>query len=179
MKHSIDKWRTTYEYLDKQREIASDLEFANTRNFVARVYENFLSYYHGSSEDSIAVMRKNFAFLKGAFSFNYRQVTQSTIAFFQTKIQSSINSYEKDPVQFNIFIPTEDEILERLQEEFSIDKLDTFLTSNRSHIHNIINYAKQELEYISQGRTQFLKEQEALIKEKIQAIKKIQESIRS
>ena len=176
-KSSIEKWRKTYEYLDKQREIASDLEFANTRNFVARVYENFLSFYHGSSEDSIAVMKKNFAFLKGAFSFNYRQVTQATIAFFEAKLNRSISSYEKDPTQFSISIPTEDEILEKLRDDFSIQKLEDFLTSNRSYMHNIISYAKSELDFILSSRTSFLKEQKKDVLDKIQSIKSIQESI--
>ena len=176
-KTTIDKWRTTYEYLYKQREIASDLEFANTRNFVSRVYENFLSFYHGSSEDSIAIMKKNFAFLKGAFSFNYRQVTQSTLAFFETKLHKSITSYEKDPSQFSISLPTEDEIIEKLQESFSIQKFEDYLTSNRSYMHNIINYAKNELDFIVASRTKYLKEEELKIKDKIQAIKEIKECI--
>jgi len=176
-KASIEQWRKTYEYLSKQREIASDLEFANTRNFVARVYENFLSFYHASSEDSIAVMKKNFSFLKGAFSFNYRQVTSATIAFFEAKLQKSIHSYEKDPSQFSISLPTEDEILEKLKEDFSIQKLETFLTSNRSYMHNIINYAKSELDFIVAGRTKFLKAQAKEIEDKKEALLKIKASI--
>lgn len=177
-KASIEKWRKTYEYLDKQREIASDLEFANMRNFVARVYENFLSFYHASSEDSIAVMKKNFAFLKGAFSFNYRQVTQASISFFQTKLNQSITSYEKDPTQFSISLPTEDEILEKLKNDFSIQKLETFLISNRSYMHNIITYAKSELDFILSSRTTFLKEEAKIIKEKMKTIQSIKEGIK-
>lgn len=176
-KSSIEKWRKTYEYLDKQREIASDLEFANMRNFVARVYENFLSYYHGSSEDSIAVMKKNFAFLKGAFSFNYRQVTQSSIAFFDAKLNQSTISYEKDPTQFSISIPTEDEILEKLKSDFTLEKFESFLTSNRSYMNNIISYAKNELDLIVTSRTEYLKKETSKIENKMKTIQEVKDTI--
>jgi ribosome biogenesis GTPase A len=177
MKISINQWRSRFEYLYKQREIASDLEFANTRNFVSRVYENFLSHYHGSNEDSIAVMKKNFAFLKGSFSFNYRQVTQSSIAFFDDKIKLSIDSYEKDPTQFSLARPTKEEILQRLYSDFSIEKLDKSLTSKRSHIYNIITYAKKEIDMIGLSRTEFLKGEKEKVKEKIASLNKIKDAI--
>ncbi len=177
LKVSVEKWRSTYEYLDKQREISSDLEFANTRNFVARVYENFLSYYHANNEETVAVMKKNFAHLKGSIAFNYRQVTQATIAFFETKINQSLNSYEKDPTQFNIYRPNEDEILERLYESFSMDKIVNYLTSSHSHMHNIITYAEEELDFILKERTEFLKKEQQAIHDKIKKVQKIQSNI--
>ena len=40
-------------------EIASDLEFSNTRHFAAKVYENILRDYHRAILENISALRKN------------------------------------------------------------------------------------------------------------------------
>ena len=63
IKNEINKWQEPYELVRKHREIASDLEFSNTRHFAAKVYENVLNTYQEAILENISALRKKFAYL--------------------------------------------------------------------------------------------------------------------
>ncbi|MGB5868531.1 MAG: dynamin family protein [Arcobacteraceae bacterium] len=98
----IDSWQEPYELLRKNREIASDLEFSNTRHFAAKVYENVLNAFHSAILENISAFRKKFAYFNGALSYSYIQTTQATISYFDQQITESEELYKKEPTRFSV-----------------------------------------------------------------------------
>lgn len=59
VKNDIVKWQENYELIRKNREIASDIEFSNTRHFAAKVYENVIRVFYKAILENISALRKN------------------------------------------------------------------------------------------------------------------------
>jgi len=173
---AVKKWQEPYELIKKHREIASDLEFANTRMFAAKVYENVLTRYKRAINANITALRKKFAYFNGIFSYSYRQTTGVTISQFEQKIAYEVAAFESDPTKFTVSMPSEDEILERLQANFSFDKIKIFLTSDKNYIYKIIEYAKDEYLKINIDRTLYVKEKKKVYTDKMQEIEVIKNS---
>jgi len=174
---AVKKWQEPYELIKKHREIASDLEFANTRMFAAKVYENILTRYRRAINGNITALRKKFAYFNGIFSYSYRQTTGVTISHFEQKIAYEVAAFENDPTKFTVSMPNEDEIFERLQANFGFDKIESFLTSDKNYIYKIIEYAKDEYLKINIDRSIYIREKKELYLSKLEDIKDIKNSI--
>jgi len=174
---AVKKWQEPYELIKKHREIASDMEFANTRMFAAKVYENVLTRYKRAINGNITALRKKFAYFNGTFSYSYRQTTGVTIAYFEQKIAYEVHAYEKDPTKFTVAMPSEDEILQRLQSNFGFDKIKIFLTSDKNYIYKITEYAKDEYLKINSDRLDYLKKEKEIYIKKFKDILALQKSI--
>ena len=177
IKHEVEKWQEPYELIRKHREIASDLEFSNTRHFAAKVYQNVLRSYHRAILENISALRKKFAYFNGALSYSYIQTTQATIAHFEQQIIESEELYKKEPTRFSIQHPREDEILTKLKANFAFEKIEDFLTSRRNYLYKIIKYSKEQYLEINEDRIKFVKSKEAQYMERIQELEKIKEEI--
>lgn len=177
LKSEIHKWQEAYEKIKKHREIASDLEFSNTRHFAAKVYENVLSDYHRTILENISALRKKFAYFNGALSYSYIQTTQATIAHFEQQIQESEELHKKEPTKFNVVHPREDEILTKLKVNFGFEKIEDFLTSKRNYLFKIIKYSKQQYLEINEDRIKFVESKKDIYNNKIKKLYEIKESI--
>ncbi|NCB13157.1 MAG: ATP-binding protein, partial [Erysipelotrichia bacterium] len=152
IKNEINKWQEPYELVRKHREIASDLEFSNTRHFAAKVYENVLNTYQAAILENISALRKKFAYFNGALSYSYIQTTQATIAHFEQQIFESEELYKKEPSRFSVSHPREDEIVAKLKANFGFEKIEDFLTSKRNYLFKIVKYSKEQYLEINEDR---------------------------
>lgn len=177
IKNEVTKWQEPYELIRKQREIASDLEFSNTRHFAAKVYENVLKTYHTAILENISAIRKKFAYFNGALSYSYIQTTQATIAHFEQQILESEELYKKEPSKFSISHPREDEIVAKLKANFGFEKIEDFLTSKRNYLFKIVKYSKEQYLEINEDRIKFVTSRKEQYLEKIKDLEAIKEEI--
>ena len=177
IKNEVNKWQEPYELIRKHREIASDLEFSNTRHFAAKVYENVLNTYQAAILENISALRKKFAYFNGALSYSYIQTTQATIAHFEQQIWESEELYKKEPSRFSVSHPREDEIVAKLKANFGFEKIEDFLTSKRNYLFKIVKYSKEQYLEINEDRMSFVKSKKEQYLEKIKDIEKIKEEI--
>lgn len=177
IKNEVGKWQEPYELLRKHREIASDLEFSNTRHFAAKVYENVLKTYHTAILENISALRKKFAYFNGALSYSYIQTTQATISHFEQQISESEELYKKEPTRFSISHPREDEIVGKLKANFAFEKIEDFLTSKRNYLFKIVKYSKEQYLDINEDRINFVKSKKEQYLDKIKDLEKIKEEI--
>ena len=177
IKNEVNKWQEPYELIRKHREIASDLEFSNTRHFAAKVYENVLNTYQAAILENISALRKKFAYFNGALSYSYIQTTQATIAHFEQQIWESEELYKKEPSRFSVSHPREDQIVAKLKANFGFEKIEDFLTSKRNYLFKIVKYSKEQYLEINEDRMSFVKSKKEQYLEKIKDIEKIKEEI--
>ena len=177
IKNEVNKWQEPYELIRKHREIASDLEFSNTRHFAAKVYENVLNAYQAAILENISALRKKFAYFNGALSYSYIQTTQATIAHFEQQILESEELYKKEPSRFSVSHPREDEIVAKLKANFGFEKIEDFLTSKRNYLFKIVKYSKEQYLEINEDRISFVKSKKEEYLEKIKDLEKIKEEI--
>ncbi|AXX93310.1 ATP-binding protein [Malaciobacter molluscorum LMG 25693] len=177
LESEVHKWQEAYEKIRKHREIASDLEFSNTRHFAAKVHENVLKEYQKAILENISALRKKFAYFNGALSYSYIQTTQATIAHFEQQIKESEDLYKKEPTKFSIHHPREDEILSKLRANFAFEKIEDFLTSKRNYLFKIIKYSKEQYLEINKDRIKFVESKKQNFDKKIEKLKEIKESI--
>ena len=177
IKNEINKWQEPYELVRKHREIASDLEFSNTRHFAAKVYENVLNTYQAAILENISALRKKFAYFNGALSYSYIQTTQATIAHFEQQIFESEELYKKEPSRFSVSHPREDEIVAKLKANFGFEKIEDFLTSKRNYLFKIVKYSKEQYLEINEDRIKFVASKKEQYLEKIKDLEKIKEEI--
>ena len=173
----IRKWQEPFELIKKHREIASDLEFSNTRHFAAKVYENVLVSYHTAILENISALRKKFAYFNGALSYSYIQTTQATIGHFEQQILESEELYKKEPTRFSIQHPREEDVLTKLKANFGFEKIEDFLTSRRNYLFKIVHYSKDQYLEINEDRINFVNSKKAQYLEKIEELEKIKEEI--
>ena len=177
IKNEVRKWQEPFELIKKHREIASDLEFSNTRHFAAKVYENVLKTYHTAILENISAIRKKFAYFNGALSYSYIQSTQATIAHFEQQIFESEELYKKEPSKFSVSHPREDEIVAKLKANFGFEKIEDFLTSKRNYLFKIVKYSKEQYLELNEDRINFVKSRKEQYLEKISDLEKIKEEI--
>lgn len=173
----VSHWQEPYELIRKQREIASDIEFSNTRHFAAKVYENVLKAYQTAILENISALRKKFAYFNGALSYSYIQTTQATIAHFEQQINESEELYKKEPSRFAVSHPREDEIVAKLKANFGFEKIEDFLTSKRNYLFKIIKYSKEQYLEINEDRINFVLSKKEQYLNKIKDLEKIKEEI--
>ena len=175
LKQSIQLWQEPYELIKKHREIASDLEFANTRQFVSKVYENIILPFHRSILGNIDALHKKFAYFNGAFSYSYTQITRESIFLIQENIDKQTSSFEKDPLKYTVSVPSSEYILETVKNGFKFDKMEIFLTSRRNSLYKIIETSKVQFIQINSEQIDYVVSKKQIYIDKIQEIKKIKE----
>ena len=177
IKNDVSKWQEPFELIRKHREIASDIEFSNTRHFAAKVYENVLKTYHTAILENISALRKKFAYFNGALSYSYIQTTQATIAHFEQQIYESEELYKKEPSRFAVSHPREDEIVAKLKANFGFEKIEDFLTSKRNYLFKIVKYSKEQYLEINEDRIKFVTSKKEQYLNKIKDLENIKEEI--
>ncbi|MEA1918923.1 MAG: dynamin family protein [Campylobacterota bacterium] len=177
LKHALQAWQEPYELIKKHREIASDLEFANTRQFVSKVYENIILSYHTAILKNISTLHEKFAYFNGAFSYSYRQITQDSILHVKEKIDKEITIFEENPHINTLDIPSTDLILEIVKKNFTFERIEDFLSSRHNYLFKSIETAKTQFSEINKEQISYVISKKQIYLEKIEAIKEIQKSI--
>lgn len=176
VKHAVQLWQEPYELIKKHREIASDLEFANTRQFVSKAYENIILPYHRLILGNITYLHKNFAYFHGAFAFSYKQITQECIFLIQEKINIQTESFEKDPLKYTLNAPSSDEIMEVVKKNFTFDKIETFLMSKRNYLVQTIETSKAEFLEINTKQIEYVVSKKEVYIQKVKELQKIKDT---
>ena len=177
LKNAVKSWQEPYELIKKNREIASDLEFANTRQFVAKVYENIILSYHSAILGNIAALHKKFAFFSGAFSFSYMQITEVSVFEMKENIDRHIKIYESDPLKYSLNIPSVNSILETVKKNFKFDKMETFLVSRRNYLYKTVETSKEQFKEINAEQINYVIDKKQVFIDKIKEIQAIQKSL--
>lgn len=177
LKRAIQVWQEPYEHISKHREIASDLEFANTRQFVAKVYENILLSYYTSVMGNISDIHKQSAFFEGKISASYKQLCHESICMLQQKIDKQIDMHVKEPLKYTVNIPSYETVLEIVQNNYETEKMDLFLRSRRNYLYKIIEHSKDEFERINKERIDYILTHKNTYADKIEKIEKTASSI--
>ena len=177
LKRAIQVWQEPYEHISKHREIASDLEFANTRQFVAKVYENILLPYHDSILENISDVHKQSAFFEGKVSASYKQLCDESICILQKKIDKQIQMHLKEPLRYAISMPSYDAVQEIVRSSYELEKMDVFLRSRRNYLYKTIESSKEQFSCINQERIDYILTHKHAVAEKIEAIKTIASNI--
>ncbi|MGB3751384.1 MAG: dynamin family protein [Arcobacteraceae bacterium] len=177
IKYKVDGWQEPYELIKKNREIASDAEFSNTRHFAAKVYENILNDYQSAILENISAFRKKFAYFNGALSYSYIQTTQATIADFEQQILESEELYKKEPTKFSVHHPRKEDIFAKLKTNFAFEKIEDFLTSKRNYLYKVVKYSKAQYLEINKDRIEFVRSKKGEYLSKIDDLQKIKDDI--
>ncbi len=177
LKNSVKSWQEPYELIKKNREIASDLEFANTRQFVAKVYENIILSYHSAILGNISALHKKFAFFNGALGYSYTEVAQESVLLTKEKIDNHIKVYESDPVKYSLNIPSSNSILETVKKNFKFDKMEVFLVSRRNYLYKTVETSKEQFSKINAEQIDYVIAKKQVFLDKIKEIKEIQKSL--
>lgn len=177
LKRAVQVWQEPYEHISKHREIASDLEFANTRQFVAKVYENILFFYHNAILGNISYVHEQSAFFEGKVSASYKQLCHESICMLQQKIDKQVNMHIKEPLKYGVNMPDYESVLEIVRQNYELEKMDIFLRSRRNYLYKIIESAKEQFEHINKERIDYILTHKYPVEEKMEAIKKVASSI--
>ncbi len=173
----IKSWQDLYELTSKNREIASDNEFANLRKFVSKVYENILKDFSITCLENIANIQKDFGYIKGALEFNYQNATKTTVAFFKRRIFESIQFYEENPLSFSIYQPAMEDIEEQVKINFAFNKIENIVKSKRNFLYKNIEKLQENFINISKQKEEFLKQKKDRYYAKIQKLQEIKTKI--
>ncbi len=176
LEFKVKSWQNLYEFTSKNREIASDKEFADLRKFVSRVFENILQEFLETDLKIVAKIEHEFGYIKGALEFNYQNATKTTVAFFKRKIFESITFYEEDPQNYAIYKPTKNDIDNQIKIHFSFNKLDTLIKSKRNFLYKNCEFLQEEFKTIANKKEEFILKKEKIQKEKISKIERIKAS---
>ena len=179
IKQSVKLWQEPYEHLYKHREIASDIEFSKTRQFVAKVYENILLPYHQSTLERTSELHSAFTQFESKIGTSYKQITRESIFLVQEKIDKQVQMYMKKPLKHTVSSPSYESILDIVKENFNFDKMGTFLTSRRNYLFKIVEQAKEEFVDINNKNINYIKVKKQPIIEKIQLIEELKYEIKS
>ena len=179
LKTSVQSWQEPYEFISKHREIASDREFADTRQFVAKVYENILLPYHRATLVNIRLIHEKFVYFEAMFGSSYRHLVMQSMYVVQDKIDKQVQMYKTDTQKYNIRLPEQEEILEVVKNSFSFDKIDTFLSSRRNYLYKIVETSKEQFEEISEDRIDYIVSKKQTIIKKIDRLKIVKKDIYS
>jgi len=177
LEDAVHIWQEHYELISKDRGIASDLEFSQTRNFASKVYENILIDYHSGIEGNISAFKKKFSYLNGALTLSYKPLIRSSILHFENSFSKQSLSYENDPKNISLNMPRVEDIYARLKEDFSFSKVEVFLNSRRNYLYKIVSYAKEEYVEINEEKIVFLEKKKEAYADKIKAIESIKKEV--
>ena len=173
LKHSVQTWQEPYEHISKHREIASDREFADTRQFVAKVYENILLPYHRAILENIKNLHVEFSYFNAFLGTSYKNLSEQSIYLVQERLEKQIESYKSDPLKNSINPPDKEAILEILKKSFSFEKIEPFLSSRRNYLFKIIEESKKQFKDINEDRLAYVVSKKQIIKAKISKIEQI------
>ncbi len=173
----VKSWQNLYELTSKNREIASDSEFANLRKFISKVYENILKDFSITCLENIANIQNDFGYINGALEFNYQNATKTTVAFFKRKIFESIQFYEENPLSFSIYQPTMDDINEQVEINFAFNKIENLVKSRRNFLYKNIEKLQESFIGIARQKEKFLIQEKNKYYCKIQKLQKIKAKI--
>ena len=177
LKRAIQAWQEPYEQISKHREIASDLEFSNTRQFVAKVYENILLPYHDSIVENISNVHTQSAFFEGRVGSSYKQLCHESICTLQKKIDKQVEMHLREPLKYAINILDYDAVEEIVRHSFELEKMDAFLRSRRNYLYKTIENSKEQYERINKERIDYILTHKHAIVDKIELIKNIESNI--
>ncbi|MDR1614391.1 MAG: dynamin family protein [Campylobacteraceae bacterium] len=134
LEDKVIKWQKPYELIRKNKNIQSDIQFANMRKFASKTYENILKPFGDETAVSFAKISSEFKHVSAGVKFNYQNATEVVIAFLERRIEKSIKLYEENPTRFSVYEPNLDEIRERLKRSLYLYEFENMMKGNRSFI---------------------------------------------
>ena len=173
----IKQWQNLYEFTTKNREIASEKEFAHLRKFVSKAYEDILKDFMSTSLESVSHLEHDFGYIKGALEFNYQNAAKTTVAFFKRRIYESVQFYEDYPESCHIYTPSLNEIEEQIKIHFNFNKLDSLIKSKRNFLYKNIENLQENYKSIAEEKIKFLNQKKEEYLKKIDTVQKLKEKL--
>lgn len=156
LERSLQDWQSLYENRRKNKELYSDIEFANLRKFASKAYENFLKSFNDEIHSSYAQISSQFNHLSSAVSFNYQNATEVSMGFLERKIHASIKLYEENPTMFPLYTPKLDEIQERLRTNFHLYELENMMKTKNTFLNKNYDWLMSRFSKIKEEKVAFL-----------------------
>ena len=177
LKHAIQAWQEPYEQIKKHREIASDEEFANTRQFVSKVYENVILDYHRATLANISALEKQSSYLSAVLGFSTKQSVEKNIFSIESNMAKQVKLFEREPLKYSIFKPSIQTIKEALKKDFSFEEIETLLTSRQNYLYKIVERAQEQFREINLQQVEYVRGKKLKISKKIEQITIIKKQI--
>lgn len=172
----VSQWKAHYLLIKKSRAIGSDLEFSNIRRFASQTYESILEDFHICILADISHLKRENAYFNATLSYSNQQKVLSCMLHFEEQIKQSEELHAKNPSQFTIQKPREDEILEKLKENFSFLKVEEFLSIHRNYLFKILKKSQANYLQINEEKIKFLLECKEPYLKKISILQEISET---
>ena len=174
MKQKILFWQEQYMLLRKNRQIASDLEFASVRKFASQVYENILQAFHILVLKYISKFDIEISYLKSLLTNSYTLAIKSTVSYFEKQLKEAEELNKTNPLEFPINKPTEDKILLKLKENILFEKIDYSLNKKLNANFELL---RKEYEQYHNEKSLFIAKNRDIYIDKIDKLNEIRDTI--
>ncbi|QCD44590.1 dynamin family protein [Campylobacter mucosalis] len=163
-------YKAQFEGVRKECEIHSDVEFAAIRTYAKEVYEMFLRDFENVKFSKIQKLSLFFEKLNLKVAANYENAIKIAVYFLKDKIDIARASYEKDPLGFSLFIPSQKEVFERVLTSLNLYEFENEMLSNTSFLNKISNELKNEFRQLATQKIEILSKLKQAQKEKSRAL---------
>ncbi|MGP1485513.1 MAG: dynamin family protein [Campylobacter sp.] len=158
LKYDFLLYKSEFENITKERLEQSDEQFASMRTYAGQVYEMFLKDYELVKFYQSQKISSFFERLNLKVASNYENAVKIAVYAVKEKIDLSRLAYEKDPVNFSIFIPSSGEIFNKVLTSFSLHEFENEMLSNVSFLNKILIELRQEFAKIKEIKVQKIDE---------------------
>ncbi|MCR4942069.1 MAG: dynamin family protein [Campylobacter sp.] len=142
-------YKAEFENLTKECPIHSETEFATLRTYAGQVYELFLRGYESGIFKQTQKIALFFERLSLKVATNYDKAVQIAVFLIKEKIELAKSSYEKDPVHFSLYVPTSNEVYERVLLALNIYEFQSEMLSNVSFLNKALVELKSDFAELS------------------------------
>ena len=132
-------FKARFENVQKEAPVHSDAEFAAFCAQVGSAYETFLRDYEQAKFLAAQKTALFFDRLNLKVAANYENAIKISVHFIKDKIDASVLSYEKDPLNFALFIPSAKEAFERVLTSLNLYEFENEMLGSTSFLNKILS----------------------------------------
>ncbi|WP_170000314.1 dynamin family protein, partial [Campylobacter sp. RM9328] len=145
-------YKSEFEGVRKESAVHSDIEFATIRAYAGRIYELVLRDFEAIKFAKIQTLLLFFEKLNLKIITNYENAIKIAVHFIKEKIENSIVSHEKDPINFSVYIPSANEIYERVLISLNLYEFENEMLSNASFLNKILSNMRKEFKETKEAK---------------------------
>ena len=132
-------FKARFENVQKEAPVHSDAEFSAFCAQVGSAYETFLRDYVQAKFLAAQKTALFFDRLNLKVAANYENAIKISVHFIKDKIDASVLSYEKDPLNFALFIPSAKEAFERVLTSLNLYEFENEMLGSTSFLNKILS----------------------------------------
>ena len=132
-------FKARFENVQKEALVHSDAEFSAFCAQVGSAYETFLRDYEQAKFLATQKTALFFDRLNLKVAANYENAIKISVHFIKDKIDASVLSYEKDSLNFALFIPSAKEAFERVLTSLNLYEFENEMLGSTSFLNKILS----------------------------------------